>query len=231
MIPGAESTPLSAGKNVEVWGGVECTVNRIGDRYVDQIELCGHASRLADLDLLAGLGIKALRYPVLWERIAPGELADADWSHSDQSLNKLRELGVTPIAGLVHHGSGPRHTSLLDPAFPEKLAEYAHAVAERFPWIDAWTPVNEPVTTARFAGLYGHWYPHRSDDASFVRAVLNQMRGVVLAMRAVREINPRAQLVQTDDIGFVQSTLRLRHQAAFENSRRWLSFDLLTGRV
>src|SRR5581483_8566836 len=53
----------------------------------------------------------------------------------------------------------------------------------------------------------------------------------VLAMRAIREVNPQAQLVQTDDVGFVQSTLPLRYQASFENSRRWLAFDLLTGRV
>ena len=25
----------------------------------------------------------------------------------------------------------------------------------RYPWIDAYTPVNEPLTTARFSGLYG----------------------------------------------------------------------------
>jgi dTDP-4-dehydrorhamnose reductase len=167
MIPGAESTPLSAGKNVEVWGGVECTVNRIGDRYVDQIELCGHASRLEDLDLLAGLGIRALRYPVLWERVAPNNLADADWSHTDRSLNKLREDGIIPIVGLVHHGSGPRHTSLLDPEFPPKLADFALAVAERYPWIESYTPINEPLTTARFSCLYGHWYPHARDDKSF----------------------------------------------------------------
>ena len=23
-----------------------------------------------------------------------------------------------------------------------------------------WTPINEPLTTARFSALYGHWYPH-----------------------------------------------------------------------
>ncbi|MFL5523023.1 MAG: family 1 glycosylhydrolase [Gemmatimonadaceae bacterium] len=231
MTPGASSTPPTTGKNVEVWGGVECTVNRIEDRYIDQIELCGHASRLADLDLLAGLGIKALRYPVLWERIAPGELADADWSHSDQALNKLRELGVTPIAGLVHHGSGPRHTSLLDPAFPQKLADFALAVARRYPWIENYTPINEPLTTARFSCLYGHWYPHAHDDNSFVRAVLIQCQAIRAAMRAIRTVNARARLIQTEDLGKTYSTAALDYQATFDNHRRWLTFDLLTGRV
>ena len=126
---------------------------------------------------------------------------------------------------------GPRYTNLLDPAFPQLLAGYARAVAERYPYVAAYTPVNEPVTTARFSGLYGLWYPHRRDDRSFVRALMHQVRGTVLAMRAIREINPAAQLVQTDDLGYVHSSARLRYQASFENARRWLSCDLLTGRV
>ena len=38
---------------LEVWGGVECTVNRVGDEYFDQLERSGHATRLEDLDLFA----------------------------------------------------------------------------------------------------------------------------------------------------------------------------------
>src|SRR5215218_9741125 len=103
------------------------------------------------------------------------------------------EVGVRPIAGLVHYVSAPRHTCLSDPAFPEKLASYARAVAERYPWVEDYTPVNEPLTTARFSGLYGHWYPHGRDGRTFARALLNQLRGVVLAMRAVREVSPAAR--------------------------------------
>ena len=55
------------------------------------------------------------------------------------------------IGGLVHHGSGPRYTNLLDPKFPQLLADYAAKVAKRYPWIEYWTPVNEPLTTARFS--------------------------------------------------------------------------------
>jgi dTDP-4-dehydrorhamnose reductase len=215
----------------DVWAGVECTVNRVGDGYFDQLARNGHESRDGDLDLFGRLGVKALRYPVLWERTAPDELEGADWSWADRRLARLRELGITPIVGLLHHGSGPRHTSLVDPAFPEKLAAYAGAVAERYPWVEDYTPVNEPLTTARFSGLYGHWYPHGRNDATFVRALLTQLRGVALAMRAVRRSNPAARLVQTEDLGKTYSTRRLAYQAQFENERRWLSFDLLAGRV
>src|SRR4051794_20963022 len=216
---------------LELWGGVECTVNRVRDGYIEQLDRSGHCVRTSDLDRFAQVGITALRQPVLWERVAPEGLASADWRWTDQWLARLRELNMRPIAGLVHHGSGPRDTSLLDPQFPEKLAQYARAVAERYPWVDAYTPVNEPLTTARFSGLYGHWYPHGHDDWHFVAALLNECRAVALAMRAIRQVNPRAQLVQTDDLGKIFSTPALRYQAEFENERRWLSWDLLCGDV
>lgn len=216
---------------LELWAGVECTVNRVGDEFFDQVEWSGHARRMDDLDLFAELGIKTMRYPVLWERTAPHGLKQARWVWADERLGRLRALGIRPIVGLVHHGSGPRHTSLVDPRFPEQLACYARAVAERYPWVDAYTPVNEPLTTARFSGLYGLWYPHARDEPSFARAFVSQCRAVVLAMRQIREVNPQAQLVQTDDLGKTFSTPSLAYQAEFENDRRWLTFDLLCGRV
>jgi dTDP-4-dehydrorhamnose reductase len=224
-----QQTPQSA--PLELWAGIECTVNRVGDSFFDQLELNGHARRVQDLDLFAELGVRALRYPVLWERTAPDGLKHADWSWADERLTRLRELGVKPIVGLVHHGSGPRNTSLVDPAFPEKLAAYARAVSQRFPWVTHYTPVNEPLTTARFSGLYGHWYPHGRDAQTFARALMNQCRGIVLAMRAIREVNPSAELIQTEDLGKTFSTRLLAYQAEFENERRWLTYDLLAGRL
>jgi dTDP-4-dehydrorhamnose reductase len=216
---------------LELWGGIEGTVNRVGDRYFDQMVRNGHDCRQDDLDRIAGLGITALRYPVLWERVAPNGLPSADWSWPDARLARLRALGVRPIVGLVHHGSGPAHTSLIDPAFPEGLAAYAGAVAARYPWVEDYTPVNEPLTTARFSALYGHWYPHTRDDCSFARALLIQCKATVLAMEAIRVVNPHAHLIQTEDMGKSYGTPHMAYQADFENQRRWLSFDLLCGRV
>jgi dTDP-4-dehydrorhamnose reductase len=216
---------------IEIWGGVECTLNRVGNVWHDQVERSGHARRASDLDLFAGLGIRTLRYPLLWERVAPHSLDQPDWSWTDERLARMRELGITPIAGLVHHGSGPSYTSLLDPNFPPLLARFAEQVAQRYPWITDYTPVNEPLTTARFSGLYGVWYPHCRSDKAFVRALLNQVWGTVLAMQAIRRVNPAARLIQTEDCGRCYGTTRTSRQVRFENHRRWLTWDLLTGRV
>lgn len=216
---------------LEMWAGIECTVNRVGHRFCDQLERSGHAARTDDLDRLAGLGVRTVRYPVLWERTTPSLGDEPQWAWPDERLARLRELGIRPIVGLVHHGSGPAGTSLLSRSFASGLERYAAQVARRYPWVELYTPVNEPLTTARFSGLYGHWYPHRRDDASFVRCLLSQCRGTVLSMRAIRAINPSARLVQTEDLGKAHSTRTLAYQAEWENHRRWLSFDLLCGRV
>ena len=216
---------------IELWGGVEPTLNRVGDRYHSQLERTGHDARLSDLERCATLGVRTLRYPILWERTMPDEHREPDWRWADERLSNLRDLGITPIVGLVHHGSGPRYTHLLDPEFPEKLAHYAGRVAARYPWLSRYTPVNEPLTTALFSALYGVWYPHARSDRAFTTALLTQVRATALAMRAIRKVNPAAELVQTDDLGKTHSTPLLAYQARFNNDRRWLAWDLLCGRV
>jgi dTDP-4-dehydrorhamnose reductase len=216
---------------LELWAGVECSVVRVGDTYVDQIASTGHDRRLGDLRRLASLGVRTVRYPILWERTAPDPNRPPDWTFADQRLATLRRLELRPVVGLVHHGSGPRHTSLLDASFEDGLAEFARSVAERFPWVVDYTPVNEPLTTARFACLYGHWHPHLRDDRSFARAVVIQCRAIRAAMQAIRRVVPWARLVQTEDIGTIFSTPGLGYQARFENERRFLTLDLLSGRV
>lgn len=219
------------GTDLALWGGIECTVNRVGDEYQDQVCRSGHHDRLDDLDRLADLGIRALRYPVLWERTAPDHPDQLDWRWADERLNRLRQLGVRPIVGLTHHGCGPRYATYDNPAYEFELTRYARRVAERYPWVSAYTPVNEPLTTARFSGLYGHWYPHGRSNRQFVTILLRQCRATVRAMHEIRTVRPDAQLIQTDDLGYTHSTPLLSYQAELENERRWLTWDLLSGRV
>lgn len=213
---------------MEIWGGVECTVARVRNKVHDQLYLNGHEKRPDDLALVADLGIRTIRYPLLWEKYFKNPKSFL--SLHDKRLEKLRELNITPVAGLVHHGSGPFITDLYRPGFPELLAEFATIIAERYPWIEFYNPVNEPLTTARFSGLYGIWYPHHQSDKSFARIFINEMKGIVLSMRNIRKINPEAKLIPTEDICKVQSTPFLNFQSEFENNRRWLTYDLLTGK-
>ena len=215
----------------EIWGGIECTIARIGGHYYDQLEAGGHYLRDGDISRLAELNIKAIRYPLLWEKHQPVRDKPIDWAWPDRQLKHIVAEGITPIVGLLHHGSGPNFTDLSQPGFADDLAAYAGLVAERFPWLEYYTPVNEPLTTARFSGLYGLWYPHGKDELACMTMLLNQVKGIGCAMKAIRRVNPAARLVQTEDLSFIHSSPLLAYQADFENCRRWLSFDLLCGKV
>ena len=219
------------GTPLELWGGFECSIVQIGDRFRNQIKETGHSSRTGDLDAVADMGFRTLRYPCLWEAIAPAAPDECDWNWQDRQMRKLRGFGVRPILGLVHHGSGPAYTDLLSEDFASGLAAHARRVVERYPWVNDFTPVNEPLTTARFSALYGHWYPHERSTAAFCRSVINQVRATVLAMREIRKVNPAARLVQTEDVGRIFSVPGLAYQAEYENQRRWLTLDLLFGHV
>ena len=222
------STASLPQSGLEMWGGIECTVNRVGDTYFDQLDRSGFRDRCeTDLEQIAALGIRALRVGVLWETFA----ATGSWHFPDRMLGAMQRLGIRPIVTLVHHGSGPRTTDLLDPHFAEKLAEFAAVVARRYPWVHDWTPINEPQTTGRFACLYGHWYPHHRDMRSYLHALTNEIRGVALAMRAIRSVIPEARLIHTEDGGSIAATPALRQTAEAYASRRWLGVDLLCGHV
>lgn len=214
----------------EIWAGIECTINRLNSGIKDQLEYSKHYEREDDIDAIAGLGITTLRYPVLWERHQPVKNGTINFSWASKNLERLRELNVNPVVGLVHHGSGPEYTNLLDPQFPYLLAEYAARVAQQFPWVQMYTPVNEPLTTARFSGLYGFWYPHEKSEAAYIKMLLNQLKGVVLSMREIRKVNPKALLVQTEDMAKTYSTPLLQYQAKMENQRRFYTQDILCGR-
>ena len=223
--------PAARGERLELWGGSECTVNRVGDQWFDQTHWSGHQDRIEDLTLFADLGIRSLRYPALWERIAPEHPAQRDFTWTDARLAEIRRLGMNPVLTLCHHGSGPHYTSLLDDSFAPGLAAHAAAVAARYPWVRDYTPVNEPLTTARFSALYGFWYPHAADERSMWIALLNETDATRLAMRAIRAVNPEARLIQTDDLGYCHATPPLQPAAEFQNERRWMGWDLLCGMV
>lgn len=214
---------------LQVWGGIECSHVRIGDSIRDQLAESGHRGRMGDLDLVAGLGLTRLRHSVIWPAVMARGRADFRWH--DRRFARMRELGITPIAGLLHHGWGPDGLTPLDEGFTPAFAAFAGAVARRYPWVGDFTPVNEPVTTARFSALYGLWHPHLRDEGAFLRLTFGAVEATVAAMRAIRAVTPAARLIQTEDMGRVFSVPRLAYQADYENARRFLGFDLLCGRV
>ncbi len=186
---------------LELWASPEPTFARIDANTTrDQTAETGLDVRPGDAERIAALGVTASRTPVLWERVAPDSPHEHDFTEPERRLNALRAAGIEPIVTLLHHGSGPQYTDLLDPAFPLWFAQYAEAAARAFPWVRRWTPINEPLTTARFSTLYGVWYPNMRDDRGFGRAMVNQTLAQQAALRRIRKVIPDAQFILTEDL-------------------------------
>ena len=218
---------------LELWASPEPTFARIDATTVrDQSAETGLDVRTGDAERIAALGVTASRVPVLWERVSPADPHERDYREPERRLDALRAAGIEPIVTLLHHGSGPPFTDLLDPAFPLWFAEYAEATARAFPWVRRWTPINEPLTTARFATLYGVWYPNMRDDRGFGRALVNQTLAQQAAMRRIRRVIPEAEFVLTEDLQrYAAGDAGVEEYAAFLRERVYLSVELVAGRV
>jgi len=213
---------------VEIWGGFESTYQPAFDR--DVVETTQHDRRWrADLDLLEGCGVHTLRYPLRWHRIEP-EPGRFDWAHTDAVLGHMRDRGLRPIVDLLHHTSHPRWVGdLAAPGFGPAFVRFVEAVAERYPWLPAYTVCNEPFTTVLLCGQEGLWPPHLRGDEGFVAVASSLLPAVTAASRSLRDALPAARHVHVE--AAERHTWDRGGEAAAElcNDRRFLLTDLLVG--
>ena len=196
----------------------------------DEMRECKHDERWEeDFQLVKQLGIQYLRYgpPLYLAHPGPGKY---DWSFADQTFNRLRQLGIHPIADLCHFGLSDWAGGFDNPDWPALFADYARTFAERFPWVRLFTPVNEIYVCATFSGLLGWWNERQTSDRGFVTALHNLCKANVLAMRAILEVNPAARFVQSESSEYFHSDEPASiRQSGFFNERRFLSLDLTYG--
>lgn len=203
-------------------------------RTLDEYELTGHYERWrADLDMMASLGVRTVRYGVPWHRINPAK-GQWDWSWTDPALEYLLELEIDPIVDLVHYGlPGWIDRAYLNPDFPEFMAEYAARVAERFKGrIHLYTPLNEPRVTAWYCGKLGWWPPNQRGWRGFVAVMLGICKGMVATVEALERVNEEilpvhvdaTDLYETDDLS-LQTEVSRRQEIVF------LALDLISGRI
>src|ERR1044072_7571501 len=120
-------------------------------KRIDELEKTFHYKYWQeDFQLVKDLGIEFLRYgpPYYKTHEGPGE---DDWSFTDTTFARMRELHITPIVDLCHFGVPDWIENFQNPDFPEYFAEYAQAFAERFPHLQFYTPVNDIFIAATFS--------------------------------------------------------------------------------
>ena len=150
--------------------GIECSNPTIdhGRTRRDQLLECGHYDRWRDdLRLTSELGLKVLRYGLPIHRVWLGE-SKFDWEFADLAMAEIKRLGITPILDLCHFGLPDWVGNFQNPDFPLLFRGYCDAVAQRYPWVRYYTPVNEIYVTAKLSAKDGIWNEQAKDDRSFV---------------------------------------------------------------
>ncbi len=197
---------------------------------VDQLDLTGHYEHWrTDLQLLEFLGIRVLRYgaPYYRAHVGPGRY---DWEFSDLVFGEMHRLGITPIVDLCHFGVPDWIGNFQNPEFPKFFAEYADAFAERYPWVEFYTPVNEIYVTAKFSALAGLWNERLKSDRAFVTATKHLVKANILATEAIVKRQPRAKFVQSESSEYFHPVSpEATHLASHLNLLRFLALDLNYG--
>ena len=118
-----------------------------------------------------------------------------------------------------------------NPDFPQQFCLYAKAFAERFPWVQLYTPVNEMYICAMFSAKYGWWNEQMTTDQSFVTALKHIVKANVLAMAEIVKIRADAIFIQSESSEYFHAeNPQAIGPAEVLNSMRFLSLDLNYGR-
>lgn len=196
----------------------------------DEMTLCGHDARFAeDFALAKEIGVSHLRYGVPWYRVhtAPGRY---NWEFSDAAFDALRGTGLIPIVDLCHFGTPDWIGGFQDPSFPHHLAEYAGAVARRYPWLRLFTPVNEMYIAARFSAQYGWWNERLCDERSYVTALKHVAAANVRAARAILAARGDALFVQSESSEYYSpDSPEAQPLTVRKNEERFIALDLALG--
>ncbi|HEV7255184.1 MAG TPA: family 1 glycosylhydrolase [Mesorhizobium sp.] len=214
--------------------GIENSIPTIqnGRVRIDQMEKCGHY-RLwrEDFALVQEMGLSVLRYgpPLHLTFRGPGRY---DWEFADDAFADLRRRNIAPIVDLCHFGVPDWIGDFQNPDFPELFAAYARAFAQRFPWVQMYTPINEMYICALFSARYGWWNEQGKTDRTFVTALKHIVRANVRAMQEIVRVTPHAIFVQSESTEYFHPENPAALEAAkFKNAERFLSLDLNYGRA
>ncbi|MBM6595709.1 family 1 glycosylhydrolase [Microvirga pudoricolor] len=213
--------------------GIENSIPTInnGRTRIDQMEKCGHYKHWkTDFDLLKELDINVLRYgPPLHTTFAgPGRY---NWDFADETFGEIRRRDIIAIVDLCHFGVPDWLGNFQNPDFPELFASYAEAFAQRFPWVQLYTPINEMFICAVFSAAYGWWNEQLASDRAFVTALKHIVKANVLAMERILKVRPDAIFVQSESSEYfhAENPAAIR-PAEILNARRFLSLDFNYGR-
>ena len=222
--------PSGSASNFMFATGIECSYPTIENGKVrrDLLEEGGHYKYWReDLRLVKDMGLKVLRYGLPYHciHLGPGRY---DWSFADQVMAEMKRLEITPILDLLHFGVPDWLGNFQNPELPVHFADYAAAVAQRYPWVRYYTPVNEIYVTARNSGKDGLWNEQLKSDQSFVTALKHIVAASIMATQSIANYCPAVVIVQSESAEYTYEVKANQSpEVKLLNKLRFLALDLL----
>ncbi len=210
--------------------GVECSNPTIdhGRTRRDLLEECGHYTHWRkDLQLVRDLGLRVLRYGLPYHKthLGPGKY---DWSFADEVMRAMKRLKIEPILDLLHFGVPDWLGNFQNPELPMYFADYAEAVAKRYPWVRYYTPVNEIYVTARTSAKDGLWNEQLKSDRGFITALKHCTAASILATQRIAKHRPDCVIVQSESAEYIHEvSVTPSPEVTLHNKLRLLALDLL----
>lgn len=216
--------------------GFDCASHRRRDRRrLDSIAAQQHDRFVAqDYAAARDQGLSTIRDGLRWHLIEqqPGV---HDWSSWLPMLRAARDAGVQVIWDVWHYGT-PDGLDIFGDAFVERIAAFARAAAElhraETDAVPFWCPLNEISFFAFIAGDCAEFEPYLSGRGFALKQQL--VRAGIAVVRALREVDPRAQIVWCEPGIHVLPRDKSAEAAALAEQRRLSQFeamDMLTGRA
>ncbi|MGW6276083.1 GH1 family beta-glucosidase [Kribbella sp. NPDC055071] len=190
QVEGAVATD---GRGPSIWDTFAHTPGKIADGTNGDVADDHYHLFAQDIELLAGLGLKAYRFSIAWSRIVP----DGSGATNPAGLDFYRRLaetclanGVTPYATLYHWD--------LPQALEDTGGWLVRDTAERFRdyaaithsalsgVIKHWMTLNEPWCSAFLGYGNGEHAPGRTEGAGALKAVHHLLLGHGLTLDAIR---------------------------------------------
>lgn len=225
-------------------GGFECATHRRRDgQRIDVVDQSAHDRHCAvDYRLLADAGVRAARDGLRWHLIerVPGVY---DWSSFLPMLQAAHDTGTQVIWDLCHWGV-PDWLDVFSDDFVPSFAAFAAAAArlihearkcDGIPGSPFYAAINEISFWSWVGGDEQHFHPFGEARGQELKQQL--VRASIVAIRAVRAVDPSARFVQPEPLIHVSVNPRDQTRdlladtvaAAQHTAAQFESWDMLAG--
>jgi beta-glucosidase/6-phospho-beta-glucosidase/beta-galactosidase len=188
-----------------------------------------------DYSILRELGIAVSREGIPWPLVE--RQGGYDFSPIEPMIEAMNRAQVLPVWDLCHYG----YPDGLDPFsedFAESFADYCRAAARhvvpRLPGPHFFTPINEITFFSFCGGEWGWVAPYKKSRQDRFRLRLALCRAAIAGVKAIREVEPGARMVNIDPLVQVVAPrdrpdqVEAAYQETYVDS--FLAWDILYGK-